>query len=95
MIIRSIKVYAINFVFHSSFAAGFGAGGVVSAELYTQTLCDNSGNDTVNPEYRGLSYGIGGDEYAPTVPNYMKFYNKNVTGYSLGKHESELCGCKL
>ncbi|CEP16713.1 hypothetical protein [Parasitella parasitica] len=55
---------------------------------------------TVNPviaalnsynEYRGLSYSIGGDKDAFTIPNYVKHYQANVTGYSVGKHIGEYC----
>lgn len=47
-------------------------------------------------EYRGLSYSIGGDKDAFTIPNYIKHYQSNVTGYSKGKHIGEYCdadGC--
>jgi hypothetical protein len=46
-------------------------------------------------EYRGLSYGIGGDVNASTVPNYIKHFQPNVTGYSIGKHLGEYCNGKL
>ncbi|OAC98737.1 hypothetical protein MUCCIDRAFT_114978 [Mucor lusitanicus CBS 277.49] len=55
---------------------------------------------TINPiiaalnsynEYRGLSYSIGGDEDAFTIPNYVKHYQSSVTGYSKGKHIGEYC----
>ncbi|KAI9476469.1 MAG: hypothetical protein EXX96DRAFT_596522 [Benjaminiella poitrasii] len=42
-------------------------------------------------EYRGLSYSAGGDKNAFTVPNYVKHYQSNVTGYSVGKHIGEYC----
>ncbi|KAI8083693.1 hypothetical protein BDF21DRAFT_336998 [Thamnidium elegans] len=43
-------------------------------------------------EYRGLSYSAGGDIGAFTVPNYIKHYQTNLTGYSVGSHLPELCG---
>lgn len=46
-------------------------------------------------EYRGLSYGIGGDDNAFTVPNYIKHYQPNLTGYSTGKHLVEYCNGKI
>jgi phospholipase B1 len=46
-------------------------------------------------EYRGLSYSIGGDEDAFTIPNYVKHYQSNVTGYSVGKHIVEYCNGKI
>ncbi|KAL7314360.1 hypothetical protein PS15m_005943 [Mucor circinelloides] len=58
---------------------------------------------TINPiiaalnsynEYRGLSYSIGGDEGAFTIPNYVKHYQTNVTGYSKGKHIGEYCNAE-
>lgn len=45
-------------------------------------------------EYRGLSYGIGGDDGAFTVPNYIKHYQPNIVGYSTGKHITEYCSGK-
>ncbi|KAI9272278.1 SGNH hydrolase-type esterase domain-containing protein, partial [Helicostylum pulchrum] len=42
-------------------------------------------------EYRGLSYSAGGDAGAFTVPNYIKHYQTNLTGYSVGSHLPERC----
>ncbi|XP_026175090.1 phospholipase B1, membrane-associated-like [Mastacembelus armatus] len=38
-------------------------------------------------QYRGLSWSIGGDENLTTVttlPNILKYFNQNLTGYSVG-----------
>ncbi|KAI9482850.1 MAG: hypothetical protein EXX96DRAFT_630936 [Benjaminiella poitrasii] len=87
-----------------SYAAAFSAMGYKATQLDALSNCSSSSSSSDNnaigatlnlspsKEYRGISYGIGGDEYAFTVPNYMKHYNKNVTGYSLGSHSSEICG---
>lgn len=45
-------------------------------------------------EFRGLSYGIGGDSGAFTVPNYIKHYQPSLTGFSTGKHIAEHCSGK-
>lgn len=45
-------------------------------------------------EYRGLSYTMGGDKGAPTLPNYIKYYQPNLTGYSTGEHLPEYCFCE-
>lgn len=42
-------------------------------------------------EYRGRSWSIGGDANATTLPNYIKAFNPNVTGYSIGRREGSLC----
>lgn len=42
-------------------------------------------------EYRGQSWAIGGDENATTVPNFLKFFNPDLVGFSVGKHFVELC----
>jgi phospholipase B1 len=42
-------------------------------------------------EYRGLSYSSGGDLGAFTIPNYIRHYQKDVTGYSVGNHTIEYC----
>uniref|UniRef100_UPI0037E86F51 phospholipase B1, membrane-associated-like n=1 Tax=Semicossyphus pulcher TaxID=241346 RepID=UPI0037E86F51 len=43
-------------------------------------------------QYRGLSWSIGGDENltnVTTLPNILKYYNQNLTGYSLGMGRQE------
>uniref|UniRef100_A0A8C9ZD99 Phospholipase B1, membrane-associated n=1 Tax=Sander lucioperca TaxID=283035 RepID=A0A8C9ZD99_SANLU len=43
-------------------------------------------------QYRGLSWSIGGDENLTTVttlPNILKHFNHNLTGYSVGKGEQQ------
>jgi len=42
-------------------------------------------------EYRGLSWSIGADKNATTLPNYVKRYNPNVVGGSVGSHLMTLC----
>ncbi|KAI7871362.1 SGNH hydrolase-type esterase domain-containing protein [Mucor mucedo] len=42
-------------------------------------------------EYRGLSYGIGGDKNAFTIPNYIEHYQPNITGFSKGAHPVQTC----
>eukprot|EP01111_Echinosteliopsis_oligospora_P007538 TRINITY_DN2273_c0_g1_i2.p1 TRINITY_DN2273_c0_g1~~TRINITY_DN2273_c0_g1_i2.p1 ORF type:complete len:222 (-),score=57.57 TRINITY_DN2273_c0_g1_i2:153-818(-) len=42
-------------------------------------------------EFRGQSWSIGGDENATTMANFLKTYNPNVVGMSLGHHFVELC----
>nr|XP_040016080.1 phospholipase B1, membrane-associated-like isoform X1 [Gasterosteus aculeatus aculeatus] len=43
-------------------------------------------------QYRGLSWSIGGDENLTTVttlPNILKHFNHNLTGYSVGKGKQQ------
>ncbi|KAF1376794.1 hypothetical protein PFLUV_G00215140 [Perca fluviatilis] len=43
-------------------------------------------------QYRGLSWSIGGDENLTTVttlPNILKHFNHNLTGYSVGKGKEQ------
>ena len=42
-------------------------------------------------EYRGLSYPIGGDEGAITLPNIISRWSTNLTGTSRGHHSLLLC----
>lgn len=42
-------------------------------------------------EYRGLSYPIGGDDGAITVPNILGHWSKNLTGMSRGHHPLLAC----
>lgn len=42
-------------------------------------------------EYRGISYGGGGDPGADTVPNYFKRYNPSIKGASVDEHLVEIC----
>jgi hypothetical protein len=38
-------------------------------------------------EYRGVSWSMGGDANATTLPNFIRLHNPNLTGYSWGKRE--------
>jgi phospholipase B1 len=42
-------------------------------------------------EYRGRSWNIGGDPYQITLPNFIKYYQPSVTGYSTKYHFLEIC----
>lgn len=42
-------------------------------------------------EYRGLSFSMGGDNNAPTIPNFIKHYRPDLIGQSRGNHFIELC----
>ncbi|KAI8969714.1 hypothetical protein BDB01DRAFT_840127 [Pilobolus umbonatus] len=65
-----------------SIMAGFGIKGITHGTvLHPSSLY----------EYRGLSYGGGGDDGAVTLPNFLKKYNPNVKGASKGYHLAELC----
>lgn len=72
-----------------SITAGFGIMGVNTSLPPLLAMLDSY------KEYRGLSYSIGGDEGALTIPNYIKHYQPNVTGYSIGQHLGEYCNGKL
>ena len=42
-------------------------------------------------EFRGKSWGIGGDEGAVTLANSMKHYNSSLEGAAVGKHFVFFC----
>lgn len=42
-------------------------------------------------EYRGKSWSIGGDANATTLPNFIRQFSPNVSGYSVGRREGSLC----
>lgn len=67
-----------------SIMAGFGMMGV-----------DYSGTGLLNLstiyEYRGSSYGIGGDTGAITLTNFAKRYNANIKGASVLSHLASIC----
>eukprot|EP00128_Syssomonas_multiformis_P010691 Colp12_sorted_trinity150504_noHs@4799 len=42
-------------------------------------------------EVRGISWSIGGDGDYNTVPNFIKRYNPDVKGFSIGDHLVETC----
>ncbi|KAL7411862.1 hypothetical protein BDY24DRAFT_395118 [Mrakia frigida] len=62
-----------------SITAGWFLGGIRETEEQTMH------------EYRGSSYAAGGDEEAITIPNMIRHYNPNLTGFSLGEHGAEIC----
>ncbi|KAI7871370.1 uncharacterized protein EV154DRAFT_431606 [Mucor mucedo] len=68
-----------------SITAGFGILSIDKSDPSLVNMLD------VFKEYRGLSYSIGGEEGAFTIPNYVKHYQPNVTGYSVGVHLAESC----
>ncbi|KAI9360207.1 hypothetical protein BD770DRAFT_385077 [Pilaira anomala] len=71
-----------------SITAGFGIKGVnTSLPLEIATLA-------AYKEFRGLSYSIGGDKNAFTIPNYIKHFQPEINGYSTGSHLPELCGAE-
>ena len=70
-----------------SFAAAFAAMGTNTSA----SSSDSSDEFSTAKEYRGISYGIGGDDDALTVANYIQHYQSNLTGPSLGSHATELC----
>jgi phospholipase B1 len=62
--------------------AGFAAAGITGSSIIDITSIY---------EYRGISYGGGGDSGAITIPNFFKRYNSNLRGASVGKHLAEIC----
>jgi hypothetical protein len=42
---------------------------------------------TVQVEYRGKVWSIGGDEGAVSLPNYLRVYSPSLTGFSIGQHQ--------
>lgn len=42
-------------------------------------------------EFRGQSYGAGGDPGAVTLPNFVNHYNSSLKGASVGEHLVEFC----
>ncbi|EIE79163.1 hypothetical protein RO3G_03868 [Rhizopus delemar RA 99-880] len=69
-----------------SIMAGFGMMGVNNGEGGTGIL-----NFSSVLEFRGSSYGIGGDTDAVTLANFAKHYNPKVYGASTLSHLASLC----
>lgn len=42
-------------------------------------------------ENRGISFSMGGDPGAITLPNIISRFNRNITGASIGDHPVEFC----
>lgn len=62
--------------------AGFAAEGIQGPNILTIKSLD---------EYRGVSYGAGGDPGAVTVPNFIKRYSPALKGSSVAEHLVEIC----
>jgi phospholipase B1, membrane-associated len=45
-------------------------------------------------EYRGISWSMGGDDGATTVPNFLRVLNPGIVGHSTSWHLPELPGNK-
>ncbi|CAO3686249.1 hypothetical protein CU097_013354 [Rhizopus azygosporus] len=69
-----------------SIMAGFGMMGINNGEGGTGIL-----NFSSVMEFRGNSYGIGGDSGAVTLANFIKNYNPKVQGASTLSHLASLC----
>ncbi|KAF7721874.1 hypothetical protein EC973_003970 [Apophysomyces ossiformis] len=65
-----------------SIMAGFAAAGIQgSSILNLKSLY----------EIRGVSYAMGGNNDATTIPNFIERYSPKLSGASVGKHLVELC----
>ncbi|KAJ8663321.1 hypothetical protein O0I10_000560 [Lichtheimia ornata] len=65
-----------------SVMAGFGAKGIVNNRFISlNTLKEN----------RGVSFAMGGDPGAMTVPNLIQYYSPNLLGSSVGDHMISIC----
>ena len=42
---------------------------------------------------QGKSFSIGGDAGANTITNWLRNYNEDIIGMSVGSHFTEVCGC--
>lgn len=42
-------------------------------------------------EYRGQSYTMGGDPDVASIPNFLKIYNPDLVGYSVGSRKGHFC----
>ncbi|KAI8908993.1 hypothetical protein EDD86DRAFT_191129 [Gorgonomyces haynaldii] len=83
--IRDVRIDDIKVVaaIGDSITAGFGAAGLKNP--------NNPISLTTLFEQRGLSFAIGGDDNAVTVPNFMKRYNPDIVGASVGEHIANIC----
>ncbi|KAG0170908.1 hypothetical protein DFQ28_001416 [Apophysomyces sp. BC1034] len=65
-----------------SIMAGFGAKGIRGSSIL---------NVSSLHEIRGVSYALGGDDDAITIPNFFKQYSPTLIGASVGEHIVEYC----
>ena len=66
--------------------AGFALEGINDGNGGTGLL-----NISAITEFRGHSWGIGGDDGAYTLANFMGHYNASLEGPAVGKHLITLC----
>ncbi|KAG2222309.1 hypothetical protein INT45_001572 [Circinella minor] len=69
-----------------SIMAGFALEGVNDGKGGSSIL-----NISSITEYRGQSWGIGGDDNAITIGNFVNHYNSSVEGRSKGSHLATIC----
>ncbi|KAG0170907.1 hypothetical protein DFQ30_001795 [Apophysomyces sp. BC1015] len=65
-----------------SLMAGFGAAGIQGSSIVNLSSLH---------EIRGISYAVGGDDGAITIPNFVKRYSPTLAGASVGEHLVEFC----
>ena len=66
--------------------AGFALEGINDGQGGTGIL-----NISSITEYRGQSWGIGGDSGAITLANFVQHYNSSVEGGAKGKQVAAIC----
>ncbi|KAI9012647.1 hypothetical protein CLU79DRAFT_805829 [Phycomyces nitens] len=64
-----------------SVMAGFGAKGIQTRFLSPKTLAED----------RGISFAMGGDDGAITIPNLIHFYSRQLYGSSIGSQFITVC----
>ncbi|KAI9279824.1 hypothetical protein BY458DRAFT_431487 [Sporodiniella umbellata] len=64
-----------------SVMAGFAAKGIQTRFVNTKNLYEN----------RGISFALGGDQGAVTMPNILNYYSHNLYGPSVGNHIISIC----
>ena len=80
------KKILFYFTFPISIMAGFALEGINDGEGGSGLL-----NASSITEYRGESWGIGGDEGAITLANMVSHYNASLEGRSHGSHLATIC----
>jgi len=66
-------------------------GDSITAGCWAKGLASNGNPFNILDEWRGVSYPIGGDSGALTIPNLIKYYTPGVVGASKGHHLVAVC----
>ncbi|KZW03511.1 hypothetical protein EXIGLDRAFT_711213 [Exidia glandulosa HHB12029] len=86
---RSSAAQSVHDLRPDDFSVVMAVGDSITAGALAKGILPST-NDTLS-EWRGVSFGGGGDNGALTIPNLIKYYSPTLQGGAVGHHGAEAC----